>query len=33
MARLREKIEGDPAKPQIIKTIPGPGYMYVSERR
>jgi len=27
------KIERDPTKPQIIKTIPGAGYMYVSEGR
>ena len=33
VARLRKKIERDPAKPQIMKTIPGAGYMYVSERR
>ena len=30
IARLRQKIEPVPAKPQIIKTIRGAGYMYVS---
>ncbi len=30
IARLRRKIEPDPAKPRIIKTIRGAGYMFVS---
>jgi two-component system OmpR family response regulator len=28
-----KKIERDPAKPQILKTIPGAGYMFVSDGR
>ena len=28
VARLRRKIEADPKKPQVIKTIRGTGYMY-----
>jgi DNA-binding response OmpR family regulator len=31
ITRIRRKIESDPAKPQIIKTIRGTGYMYVPE--
>ena len=31
--RLRKKLERDPTKPEIIKTIRGAGYMYVSEER
>jgi DNA-binding response OmpR family regulator len=33
VARLRKKIERDPTKPEIIKTISGTGYVYVSEGR
>jgi len=30
IARLRRKIEADPAKPAVIKTVRGAGYMFVS---
>ncbi|MEM7444181.1 MAG: response regulator [Pseudomonadota bacterium] len=33
IARLRRKIELDPGKPQIIKTVRGAGYMFVSGDR
>jgi len=29
IARLRRKVEPDPAKPQVIKTVRGVGYMFV----
>lgn len=32
IARLRRKIEPDPAKPQILKTVRGAGYMFVPVR-
>src|SRR3546814_20431599 len=28
IARISRKIEGDPAKPQVIKTVRGAGYLY-----
>ena len=31
VARLRRKIEPDPKKPQIIKTVRGAGYIFVAE--
>jgi DNA-binding response OmpR family regulator len=31
VARLRRKIEADPAKPQIIKTVRGAGYIFVPD--
>lgn len=33
ITRLRRKIEPDPAKPQIIKTVRGAGYIYVAGDR
>jgi DNA-binding response OmpR family regulator len=29
ISRLRRKIEADPAKPQVIKTVHGAGYRFV----
>ena len=29
IARIRRKIERDPGKPQVIKTVRGAGYIYV----
>ena len=29
IARLRRKIEADPAKPQVVKTVRGAGYIFV----
>src|SRR5262249_47323276 len=33
MARIRRKIEVDPEKPQVLKTVRGVGYIYVSGQR
>jgi len=32
IARIRRKIEGDPAKPQVIKTVRGAGYLYTTAK-
>jgi len=32
IARIRRKIESDPAKPQVIKTVRGAGYLYSTAR-
>jgi two-component system, OmpR family, phosphate regulon response regulator OmpR len=33
VARIRKKVEVDPEKPQVLKTIRGAGYVFVSGRR
>ncbi|MDK9697272.1 MAG: response regulator [Siculibacillus sp.] len=33
IARLRKKIEPDPSKPTLIRTVRGAGYIYVPDRR
>ena len=33
VARLRKKIERDPASPEAIRTVRGAGYMFVPEPR
>ena len=33
IARLRRKIEADPERPRLLKTVRGAGYLYVPERR
>lgn len=32
IARLRRKVEADPGKPQVIRTVRGAGYMFVPSR-
>jgi DNA-binding response OmpR family regulator len=31
VARLRKKIETDPARPSLIKTVRGAGYMFTAD--
>jgi DNA-binding response OmpR family regulator len=31
ITRLRRKIEGEPSKPQIIETVRGAGYIFVTQ--
>ncbi len=33
VARLREKLENDPARPEVILTVRGKGYMFTGEER
>jgi two-component system phosphate regulon response regulator OmpR len=32
LTRIRKKIEADPEKPQVLKTVRGAGYMFVQDR-
>ena len=31
VGKIRKKIEADPARPQLIKTLRGKGYLYLGE--
>ena len=33
IARLRKKIEGDPERPQLIKTVRGMGYTFAADAK